>query len=140
MDSIGQTVPEMCVSPVLTVGLSWDSSYGHIWRPRKAKKKIGFDRMSGSGDINISSSNHGIELIFELRLYFVTAEVQKNLWPDRTSGSGDSVAPIWGCIKRSSKVIASTLAPATTPLCAIGVAIATALDQWCPCRPGILAG
>ena len=35
-----------------------------------------------------------------------------------------------GLQRKSRIVIASTLAPATTPLCAIGVAIATALLQW----------
>ncbi len=37
-------------------------------------------------------------------------------------------------------VIASTLAPAVTPLCAMGVAIAMALLQWCPWSPGIFDG
>ena len=40
----------------------------------------------------------------------------------------------------SIKVIASALAPYTTPLCAMGVAIEMALDQWWPGNPGILDG
>ncbi len=37
-------------------------------------------------------------------------------------------------------VIASACAPFVAPLWAIGVAMAMALLQWCPCRPGIFDG
>ena len=45
-----------------------------------------------------------------------------------------------GCAKSWSAVRASTRAPATAPLCAMGVAIAMALDQWWPGRPGTFDG
>ena len=45
-----------------------------------------------------------------------------------------------GLVIRSSTVIACTFAPATTPLCAIGVAIAIAFAQLWPGRPGMFDG
>ena len=43
-------------------------------------------------------------------------------------------------MKSWSAVRAITRAPVTAPLWAIGVAIAMALDQWCPGSPGTLDG
>jgi hypothetical protein len=47
---------------------------------------------------------------------------------------------IAGFSTRSSSVIAWTFAPAVAPLCAIGVAIAIALAQLWPGRPGMFDG
>src|SRR5690606_41721696 len=46
----------------------------------------------------------------------------------------------FGVMNSSSVARASTLAPAVAPLCAIGVAIAIALDQLCPGSPGMFEG
>ena len=45
-----------------------------------------------------------------------------------------------GLVSRSSTVMACALAPATTPLWAIGVALAMPLDQLWPGSPGMFAG
>ena len=52
----------------------------------------------------------------------------KSLFPIQVDAEKAAMTFSFGRVK--GQVMATTFAPATTPLCAIGVAIATAFDQW----------
>ena len=58
----------------------------------------------------------------------------------RLSGMGPIVYMLSTKMLVGILCIAITFAPATTPLCAIGVAIDMAFDQWCPGRLGMFDG